>query len=159
MLIKLETFIKAPINICFDLSRSIDLQKIIAGDSREKVVDGTTSGLISLNECVIWEASYFGIKQRMIFKITEMGYPDHFIDEMIEGNMKILKHVHILKKENSGTLLVDHVEFESKFGIIGKVIDQIIVAKQLKKHLIERNHMIKQYAETEKWKGLINCED
>jgi len=60
--IKLETKIKSGINICFDLSRSIDLHQISTVKTNEKAIDGRTKGLIDLNEFVTWRATHFGIK-------------------------------------------------------------------------------------------------
>ena len=50
--IVLETKIHAPLDRCFDLSRSIDLHKISTEHTNEEAIDGVTSGLISLNESV-----------------------------------------------------------------------------------------------------------
>ena len=36
----LETVINAPISICFDLSRSIDLHMLTSAETGEKVIDG-----------------------------------------------------------------------------------------------------------------------
>jgi len=46
--IELETLIKSEINICFDLSRSIDLHKISTLHTNEEAIDGITNGLINL---------------------------------------------------------------------------------------------------------------
>ena len=50
--IQLSTFIKAPVERVFDLSRSIDLHKISTKHSHEEAVAGVTGGLINLNETV-----------------------------------------------------------------------------------------------------------
>jgi hypothetical protein len=51
--IELETLVFAPIDRCFDLSRSIDLHKISTSHTNETAIAGVTSGLICLNEQVI----------------------------------------------------------------------------------------------------------
>jgi hypothetical protein len=50
----------------------------------------------------------------------------------------------------------DIFKFRSPFGFIGKLVDKIILTDYLKKLLIERNNIIKEYAETEKWKSVLN---
>lgn len=50
--INLTTSINAPIQICFDLSRSIELHKISTAHTREKAIDGVTRGLIGINQTV-----------------------------------------------------------------------------------------------------------
>ncbi len=65
--IQLTTEIKAPIEICFDLARSIDLHKLSTKHTHEEAVAGITSGLIGLGETVTWRAKHFTLST----KITE----------------------------------------------------------------------------------------
>ena len=79
--IYLETRIKSTIEICFDLSRSIDLHQISTAKPNEKAIAGRTTGLIGLDEFVTWQAKHFGITQRLKSKITAFNKPFHFRDE------------------------------------------------------------------------------
>jgi hypothetical protein len=54
-LIRLETVIRAPIERCFDLSRTIDLHMRSTEETQEIAVAGVTTGLIGLGEEVTWE--------------------------------------------------------------------------------------------------------
>src|SRR5258708_31629307 len=92
--IELETIINSGIEICFDLSRSIDLHKISTAATKEKAIDGKTSGLINLNEFVTWQATHFGISQRVTSKITQYNLPFHFRNEQLKGAFKYLIHDH-----------------------------------------------------------------
>jgi hypothetical protein len=73
-IIKTELQINAPIEICFDLARSIDIHAQSTSQTKEKAVGGVTGGLIEYGQSVTWEATHFGIKQRLTAKITEMEY-------------------------------------------------------------------------------------
>ena len=86
--IDIETTIKAPIERCFDLARSIDLHQISTSHTNETAIAGTTSGLIGLNETVTWEATHFGVRQQLTSRITEFEYPNLFTDEMVKGVFK-----------------------------------------------------------------------
>jgi len=44
--------------------------------------------------------------------------------------------------------MVDIFEFESPFGIFGKLFNKIFLKNYLKKFLIERNRLIKEIAES-----------
>jgi hypothetical protein len=57
--INLTTEINAPIEICFDLSRSIDLHKHSMEHTGEEAIAGRTSGLIEDGEFVTWQAKTF----------------------------------------------------------------------------------------------------
>jgi hypothetical protein len=63
--IKLETYIQAPIELCFDLFRDIDLHQSTSSKTKERAIAGRTSGLIELGEEVTFEAVHFGIKQKL----------------------------------------------------------------------------------------------
>lgn len=59
--IELTTEINAPIEICFDLSRSIDLHQLSTAKTNEKAIKGVTAGLIGPDESVTWEAVHFAL--------------------------------------------------------------------------------------------------
>ena len=84
--------------LCFDLSRSIDLHQISTSKSKEYVIGGRKAGLIELGEVVTWRAKHFGIWQNLTAKITEFDRPKRFSDEMVKGAFKKFKHDHIFEK-------------------------------------------------------------
>ena len=98
--IQLETIIDAPIELCFDLSTSIDLHKLSTGKTNEQAIAGRTSGLIQLNETVTWQATHFGIRQKLTSKITAYERPFHFRDEMLKGTFKSICHDHYFEYRN-----------------------------------------------------------
>lgn len=153
--IELQTFIKAEIEICFDLARSIDLHTISTSKTNEKAIDGRTQGLIESNEFVTWEATHFGIRQKLTSKITAFDRPFHFRDEQIKGIFKFIKHDHYFEQKNDGVLMKDVFVYEAPFGVIGKLVEQLVLTNYLKKFLIERNEVIKNYAETDLYKILL----
>ncbi len=152
----LETKIKSKIEVCFDLSRSIDLHQISTSKTNERAIDGKTSGLIDLNEFVTWQASHFGIMQKLTSKITLFERPLHFRDEQQNGPFKFIKHDHYFEKHDDYVVMKDVFNFQSPFGLIGKLLDKIVLTNYLKNLLIDRNKVIKEYAETEKWKSILN---
>lgn len=154
--IELETKIQSEIETCFDLSRSIDLHKISTAKTNETAIDGRTSGLINFGEYVTWKATHFYIEQKLTSKITEYNKPFHFQDQQIKGTFKFIVHDHYFKKENGTVIMKDIFEFQSKLGIIGKLFDKLILTNYLTKLLIDRNKTIKEYAETNKWKSVLN---
>ncbi|QNK78212.1 SRPBCC family protein [Winogradskyella sp. PAMC22761] len=153
--IELKTEIKADRNIVFDLSRSIDLHKISTEQTNEEAIAGKTSGLIGMNESVTWRAKHFGIYQKLTSKITEFDRPKHFADEMVKGAFKEFKHEHHFAELNGGTLMTDFFDYESPFGILGKIADNLFLKKYMTELLTERNRIVKEFAESEKWKELI----
>jgi hypothetical protein len=47
--------------------------------------------------------------------------------------------------------MYDRFEFESPGGIIGMAVNKLILTSYLKNLIVQRNRIIKEYAETEKW--------
>ena len=155
-IIHLTTFIAAPIEIVFDLSRSVSLHKISAINTNEKAIAGITSGLINENETVTWQARHLYKTRQFTSKITTMLKPDHFTDEMISGDFKSFRHDHHFKTTTNGTIMIDMINFESPFGFIGRIFSDLYLKNYLEKILIHRNSIIKDYAESEKWKAILN---
>ncbi len=154
--IHLTTLINAPVERVFDLSRSISLHKISTSHTREEAIAGVTTGLINQNETVTWQARHLFKLRRFTSKITAMEKPVHFTGEMIQGDFKSYKHEHHFKQIDNGTLMIDLVDFESPYGAAGKLVNKLFLKSYLKKLLIYRNKVIKEYAETKKWKVILN---
>ena len=124
--IKLTTEINAPVQRCFDLSTSIDLHKIPASKSKEQAIDGRTNGVIKLNETVTCKAKHFGLWHKMKIRITEFEKPNFFVDEMIYGTFKSMKHRHEFIQNGNQTIMIDTFEFSSPLGVLGKIVDNLI---------------------------------
>ncbi len=154
--IELQTHIKADINSVFDLSRSIDLHKISTQHTHEEGIAGKTSGLIGMGQSVTWRAKHFGMYQKLTSKITQYDRPKYFADEMVKGAFKEFKHEHHFAESNGGTLMTDYFEYKSPFGILGKLADKLFLKKYMTKLLTHRNKVVKEFAESPKWKQVIN---
>lgn len=145
--ITLQTYINADKQTVFDLARSIDLHQISTKHTNEKAIAGRTSGLIELNETVTWQARHFGITQKLTSKITEFENPDFFVDEMLSGAFKSIRHEHRFVKQGSGTLMTDIFNYVSPLGILGRMADVLFLSSYLKNLLLKRNAVIKEHAE------------
>ncbi|MBA4056722.1 MAG: cell division protein [Marivirga sp.] len=150
-LIKMETLIKAPIDRCFDLSRSIDLHVISTKDSRERAIAGRTSGLMALGETVTWEARHFFIYQTLTTKITSYHHPYHFKDVMVQGAFENMEHDHLFKSENGTTIMTDIFVYNVPYGILGSIFDLCVLKRYMAALLRHRNAVIKNVAESNTW--------
>jgi ligand-binding SRPBCC domain-containing protein len=147
--IKLTTIIYAPIEACFDLSRSIDLHIESTKQSNEKAIDGRTSGLIENDEFVTWEATHFFVRQRLTTRIVEMKKPDYFKDVMVKGAFKSMEHEHYFQSSNDFTEMRDEFYYQVPFGIIGRTFDCLVLKKYMTQLLVTRNEVIKKVAQEE----------
>ena len=154
--IHLTSFIAAPIERVFDLSRSINLHQISTASTNEKAIDGVMTGLINKDETVTWQAKHLFKLRQFTSKITGMKSPDFFVDEMIKGDFTSFHHEHHFKTAANGTIVIDIVHFETPYGIIGKLANSLFLTSYLERFLTKRNEVIKEYAETQKWKTILN---
>jgi ligand-binding SRPBCC domain-containing protein len=154
--IELVTEIKSTIDICFDLARSVDLHKISTAKTNEQAIEGKTSGLICLNEFVTWQATHFGVRQKLTSKITAFDRPNYFVDEQIKGTFKSIYHEHKFEQIADKVIMKDIFEFHSPFGLFGQLFNKLILTNYLHKLLVDRNNVIKEFAETNKWKLVLN---
>jgi ligand-binding SRPBCC domain-containing protein len=145
--IRIQLHIHAPIQICFDLARSIDVHMQSTSQTRERAIAGRTSGLIGLNETVTWEAVHFGIRQHLTARITEFDPPHRFVDEMVSGAFKRFYHVHEFIPTDDGTIMIDTFEYTSPFGVIGQLADVLFLKRYMYRFLLKRNLYIKELAE------------
>jgi len=153
--IHLTTFIAASADVVFDLSRHVDLHKKSMAHFNEEAVAGTRFGLIEKEETVTWRAKHFFKSRFLRVKITSMHKPDHFVDEQVQGDFKMMKHEHYFKPCDNGTLLIDVFHFESPYGLLGQWFNNLYLTRYMKKLLEQRNRVIKEYAETNLWKRLL----
>jgi ligand-binding SRPBCC domain-containing protein len=154
--IELKTEIQGDIETCFDLARSIDFHQISTAKTNEKAISGRTSGLIDLDENVTWQATHFGIRQKLTSKITVFKRPSHFRDEQLKGVFKFIVHDHYFEQGDGKVMMRDVFSFQSPLGIVGQLFEKLVLTKYLTKFLVERNNLIKEYAETTKWKSVLN---
>jgi ligand-binding SRPBCC domain-containing protein len=146
--IQLEIIIHAPQQVVFDLARSIDLHQVSTAHTGEKAIAGRTSGLIELGETVTWQAKHLGITQQLTSKITAMQPYTYFVDEMVSGAFKSIRHEHhFIVIDNFCTRMEDVFNYRSPFGIIGKMADVLFLQNYMRQLLLTRNQVIKKYAE------------
>lgn len=153
--ITLETPIKASAEICYDLSLSVDLHQLSTAKTKEHIVDGVREGVMKLGESVTWRAKHFGIWLELTSKITEAQRPEYFVDEMQKGAFKLLRHEHHFISTSEGTLMKDIFMFVSPLGILGKIVDKLVLENYLKGFLVERNQCIKEIAESGRWREIL----
>ncbi|MFY8037055.1 MAG: SRPBCC family protein [Cyclobacteriaceae bacterium] len=145
--IKLTTCIKAPIELCFDLARSIDLHIESTKATNERAIAGRTSGMIEEGEFVTWEATHFFIRQQLSTRIVEMRGPHYFKDVMVSGAFRSMEHEHLFENNGDHTLMTDIFCYEVPYGLAGKIFDYFILKRYMINLLSIRNELIKKEAE------------
>lgn len=148
VIVQTEIEIAAPVELVFDLARDIDIHtQTVWPHTREQAAAGVTSGPIGFGETVTFEATHFLVRQRLTSKITEYQAPYLFVDEMQRGAFKSLRHVHEFETAEDLTIMRDRLEFEAPFGLIGKLVERLVLTDYMRKFLEYRNVQLKTIAE------------
>jgi ligand-binding SRPBCC domain-containing protein len=149
------TLIRAPIERCFDLSRSIDLHVQSTAETGERAVAGVTSGLIGLGDQVTWRAKHLGIWQEFTSQITALDRPRYFQDRMIRGTFRSFEHDHFFVELSDGAVeMRDVLRFAAPVPVLGRIAE-IFLRPYLSRFLRERNELMKQAAESEDWRRFV----
>jgi ligand-binding SRPBCC domain-containing protein len=139
----------------FDLARSIDLHTNSTSKTGERAVAGVTSGLIGAGDEVTWRARHFGLWQYLTVRVEGFDPPTYFSDRMLRGAFQRMEHHHHFAAASRGTTMRDVFEFQSPLGLVGRVVDVLLLKRYLRSFLVERNRMIKATAESDGWRKYL----
>ena len=84
-----------------------------------------------------------------------MERPNFFEDEMVTGDFRSVRHEHHFKPVANGTIVIDKFYFETPYGAVGVVANKLFLKRYLEKLLKHRNNIVKDFAETTKWKAVL----
>jgi ligand-binding SRPBCC domain-containing protein len=160
LVVTLETFtvIRAPIERCFDLARSVEVH--LAGNvhSGETAVAaaGVTSGLVGVAQPVTWRAKHFGVWQTLTSEITIMERPRYFHDTMIQGAFRSMKHDHFFRSLAGGETEMRNVFcFAAPLPVLGRLAEVAFLGRYMETLLRERNTVLKNIAESWEWQRYL----
>lgn len=151
--IQLHTRIRAPLQRCFDLARSVDLHLQSTRGTGEQAVAGVTHGLLGPGDQVTWRARHFGVWQELTSCITAFDPPRHFRDSMVRGAFARFDHDHYFVADVADgtggeyTDMRDVFDFTSPLGPLGRIADALVLTRYMRRFLAERNRILKQVAE------------
>lgn len=153
--IHLTTFIAAPIERVFDLSRHLTIYRVLMQDRKEKFSSGAATNLVSQGETITFHAKHFGKTRLVTTRVIELQKPSRLVQEQVKGDLLHFRHEHHFKPVDNGTIMIDMIDFESPRDVVGKVIGKLYLKDYLEKFITKRNGLIRQYAETEKWRAVL----
>ena len=153
-----RTVIRAPIERCFDLARSVEVH--LAGNvhwgEAAVATGGVTSGLIGMGQRVTWRARHYGIRQELTSEITAMNRPEYFQDRMIRGAFRSMSHEHFFQSlSRDETEMRDVFSFAAPLGILGRLAELAVLRRYMQALLRERNAVIREIAESEAWRKVL----
>jgi ligand-binding SRPBCC domain-containing protein len=154
--IEFNTHIKAPIERCFDLSRSIDFHKVsISPVFKEESVAGCTTGLIGHNQRTLMQSKLWGFQFSTELKIVKFNPPYFLSYEIADSNFHSIIHDYYFYDIGDETAMVNHFYYKLKLGVLGEIANLLILEKYLTRIITQRNDLLRDYAETDKWQEIL----
>jgi ligand-binding SRPBCC domain-containing protein len=156
VIVRVETRIAAPPEVCFDLARDIGFHAREQEARGEKAIAGRTSGLIELGETVTWRARHFGVWQTLTTKIVAFDRPRHFRDVVVDAGgprarvhnaFARFAHDHFFEPEGDGTSMRDVLDFAAPLGPLGQLVSWVLLRSHLQELLVARANAIREEAE------------
>lgn len=153
--IELQLLVRAPIERVFDVSRSVDVHIESTSQTAERAVAGVTYGLLELDDVVTWEATHFGVRQRLTSRIVAFSRPVHFRDSMVAGAFRRFDHDHAFAEVQGGTLVSDRFDFDAPLGPLGRIANLLFLTRYMRRFLSARLHVIRDVSESDRWAAFI----
>ncbi|WP_314649998.1 SRPBCC family protein [uncultured Microbacterium sp.] len=138
----LETVIAAPAAAVFAASLDPDLHVRSMAAHGETMVEAPAGGVFTEGSTVTWRARHFGIPFRLRSRVFDIDAPRGFRDRQIAGPFASFLHEHTFAEHPQGTLMRDVVTFRSPFGLLGRLVDRVVMRAHLRRVIAERNRTL-----------------
>jgi hypothetical protein len=152
------TIIHAPVERCFDLSRSVEVHLLANVHSGEQAValGGVTSGLVELSQEVTWRAKHFGVWQNLTSRMTAMEPPRYFQVTMVRGIFRFMQADHLFRSLEPGvTEMTDRFCIAAPLPVLGRIAEALFLRRYMLALLRERNAVIQRVAESSDWQHYL----
>jgi ligand-binding SRPBCC domain-containing protein len=91
-------------------------------------IDRSTTGSRLEEGTEVWLSGHFIKTIKWHSKITKMQ-PYVYVDEMLQGLFKTWIHTHTFRAADTGTEVVDEIDFELPYGALGRIFEGYAAAK------------------------------
>jgi ligand-binding SRPBCC domain-containing protein len=126
-----ELWIPHPVSAVFDFfSRAENLEQITPPWMRFQIL---TPQPIQMREgaTIQYALRVRGIPFRWLTEIDRWNPPHEFVDVQVKGPYRLWRHTHTFSPLHAGTSIVDMVEYALPFGLLGRLIHRLRVARDL----------------------------
>lgn len=97
------------------------------------------------------------IRMSWLTEITHVDEGNYFVDEQREGPYKIWHHEHFLKQMDGFVRMYDKVVYKPPFGILGKVMNRLVIENKLEEIFDYREYTMNQLFAQKKVHPLKNA--
>ena len=154
--IHITTFVSAPNSRVFDLSRNTRLYKQAFPDGKESFHSAATGNLLERGETVTIHSKRLSKLRTLTLRVTEFDRNQSYVEEQVKGDLLSYRHQHHFRQVDNGTVMIDLIDFDFPRDSFGKFFGRFYMKSILEKYIMARISLVKQYAESEKWKVVLS---
>lgn len=139
-IIETKTYMEAPLEVCFNAARnSNDIADSIPNIKNAKV-DTKLNKNVGIGDKFYLTHSYLkgNINFDTKYNVIEFVPPFKFSEQITGPFFKEFKHTHEFLEKKEGTLIIDTIEYEVSFGIIGSKMDKKYIDGLLRDYIYNR---------------------
>ena len=126
-----ELWVPYPLSTVFDFfSRAENLEQITPPWMRFRILTPLPI-VMKPGATVAYSLRVRGIPLRWLTEIERWNPPFEFIDVQARGPYRIWRHTHRFSERNGGTLIEDTVAYALPFGLLGRLLHRLQVARDL----------------------------
>ena len=154
--IHLTSFIQAPADRVFNLSRNLVLRKKSLEAPKAQLLSSSAENLMQQGETITIRAKHLGKTREVTARITELAHPRHFTEEQVRGDLKSFRHEYHFKPAENGTILIDILEYEGPRDMLGSLASVFFLKRYLESMMRRQHQLLREYAESEKWRAVLS---
>ena len=129
--LKFEQRIDKPIKEVFDFFSDPENLALITPNKLSFKIITPTPIKMKEGQLIDYTIKLYGFEVRWRTLITEYEYPKKFIDQQIKGPYSMWHHVHTFYDHGNYVHMVDEINYSISFGLIGKLINKLLIKKDL----------------------------
>jgi ligand-binding SRPBCC domain-containing protein len=77
----------------------------------------------------------------------ELERPHRFVDQQTRGPFRSFHHEHLFELTEGGTRMVDKIRFDAPLGLLGRLVERLVLASYLQRLIEIRGDYLKTEAE------------
>lgn len=154
--IHLTSFIQAPVDRVFNLSRNLVLRKKSLNAPTEQLLSSSAETLVQQGETITFRAKHLGKTREITARVTNLDQPLHFTEEQVRGDLRSYRHEYHFKPAENGTILIDILEFEGPRDMLGSLASMFFLKGYLESMIRRQHLLLREYAESDKWRAVLS---
>lgn len=152
------TLIDAPLQRCFDLSRSVEVHLLdnVHSGAQAVAIGSLTTGLVGLGQSVTWRARHFGLWHEVTTTINALDTPFSFEVTMTRGIFRSMHTTHLFRALTpQRTEMTNLFTVAAPILILGRLAEVLFLRRYMRNLLRERNQVIRRVSESNDWRRYL----